>query len=176
MKTLKKCLRHDATQKAAPWLMVLAWMVLIHSFSRAPGEESAALSGDVAFFVYRALDTIAPRLIEGLHIQTLHAFLRSAAHFTLYFFLGIWLLDAMRPFFPYTMASVNAVLVAFIYAIFDEMYQYFVPNRVMSVYDIYIDTAGALTGVLLIGGLVKLREYREKREEKNQSEQNEPTQ
>ncbi len=155
--------RVDLLLRILPWLLVVSWMALIFSFSGQVAEESAHLSRGVTDAVLGAIEAIAPRQAENLDFDMLHLVLRKSAHFLVYLFLGIWLFSALRPYFPLVMAGVNAVLASFVFAIFDELHQYFVPGRVMSVWDVYLDTAGALAGVLLLALILHYQRLHEKR-------------
>ena len=50
------------------------------------------------------------------------------------------------------------ILFTLIYAVFDEIHQYFVPNRYFDVYDILLDAIGVILGFLFYLILFKLKE------------------
>ena len=60
---------------------------------------------------------------------------------------------------------ISAWLFAAAYAVIDECHQLFVPGRAGRLLDIGIDSAGALTGLLILFGIYSLYEIRRKKEE-----------
>ena len=66
-------------------------------------------------------------------------------HFLMFFFLCL-------TFYYATKNVVLSILLTVLYALSDEFHQSFVPLRSASIFDIYVDTLGALTA----GGLWKL--------------------
>ena len=76
----------------------------------------------------------------------------SLAHFVEYAVLGALLLLAMPRSARRWAALTAAVAIASLYGITDEFHQSFVPGRVPDIADWAVDTAGALTAVLLLEG------------------------
>jgi len=77
----------------------------------------------------------------------------TAAHFVVYAVLGalyLWALPRRERVWPTAFA---AVALASLYGITDEFHQSFVPGRMPDPADWLVDTAGALTAVLIIVGL-----------------------
>lgn len=78
----------------------------------------------------------------------LNGFVRKCAHGTIYFMLGI---VAVRTFTVSGMkekkACFLALLFCFLYAMFDEFHQTFVPGRSGQLPDVLIDTSGAALGI-----------------------------
>lgn len=54
------------------------------------------------------------------------------------------------------------LLIGFLYAVSDEIHQYFVPGRAMQARDVLIDTAGVLLGIWIARGIMRIR-YGERR-------------
>lgn len=77
----------------------------------------------------------------------------TAAHFVVYAVLGalyLWALPRRERMWPTAFA---AVALASLYGITDEFHQSFVPGRMPDPADWLVDTAGALTAVLIIAGI-----------------------
>ncbi len=146
-RTLRRCLGSAPALHLLRFALVAAWGVLIFSFTLQTGDESAEVSSSVTDGFYAFLEIAVPE--RTFDYDAVHSFLRTGAHFGLYFFLGIWFANAMRPLLPFAMTNVNAVLASLIVALGDEFTQRFVEGRVMSLADVYTDTAGALLGVTL---------------------------
>lgn len=105
----------------------------------------------VAYFLYTM---VRPRVgalgIFEMNRWVIHRQLRKVAHFIVFLFLGTFLINAL------TVSNVKgwkavfiALFVSFIYAITDELHQYFVPGRIPLAMDVLIDTAGAAVGIAL---------------------------
>ena len=83
--------------------------------------------------------------------------LRKMAHFAEYFIFGI----VVSGFFStfgwkwYGTGGVSLAVCA-LYAASDELHQYFVPGRCASVWDVLLDSTGALCGIALVLGICVL--------------------
>jgi VanZ family protein len=110
-----------------PFLSAAFCMLLIFLFSAQEGETSSALSGGVGEFVLKVLfpDLEAAEILEKEKwLEVLHYIIRKAAHFTIYFILGLSLLfgfyinkkkERFGLFF--------SLGISFLYALSDEIHQ-----------------------------------------------------
>lgn len=113
-------------------------MVTIFYFSSQSGEASKALSN--GFLTW---------LLDKLPFAITHAFLRKIAHFSEFALLGALL--SLTFFFGFgTKKHILPFCVGVLYAISDEIHQIWVPGRACRVFDVFIDTLGVLTGILVI--------------------------
>ena len=117
----------------AEWIPVVVWGALIFTLS-----TSAFSAANTA----RIIDPILRILLPGItaaSVDVCHMLIRKAAHFTEYGIL-FWLLVrgpmAQRPYL--------ALLLCVVYALSDEGHQAFVPGRTASLYDVALDSTGAL--------------------------------
>ncbi len=130
-------------------------MVSIFSFSMQTADESAELSGGFSVklfsFLIPGFKDLSPaeqtEYISGFFVS-----IRKVAHFSLYFAMGIFSFCA---FITYKkIKAVIRILSAFIlcglYAISDEIHQYFVPGRACELRDVLIDCSGALLSIGLL--------------------------
>lgn len=124
--------------------LCIALLTLILGFiwgnSALPGEESGELSGGLLAFLAKLIPFVSAE--DGEHI------LRKLAHFSEFAALGLclcWLFGMLRK------RTVWAVLCGAAVACVDESIQLFVPGRHGCVSDAVLDTAGVVTGVLLLG-------------------------
>lgn len=77
-------------------------------------------------------------------------FLRKGAHFFIYFLLGLsWFMGLKEKLDSVPLALFLAFLLAAGYASFDEFHQGLTPGRTPLLEDIYLDWAGAATGILM---------------------------
>lgn len=115
------------------WIPVVLWGAVI--FTLSTSAFTAANTG-------RIIDPILRWLLPGISaasVDVCHTLIRKAAHFTEYAIL-FWLLVrgpmAQRPHL--------ALMLCVVYALTDEGHQAFVPGRTASLYDVALDSSGAL--------------------------------
>lgn len=131
--------------------LVFVWIGLIFSFSSQDAQTSSALSGSFVESIVGAIEIFEPNFSDRFDTRVLHSFIRSSAHFFLFFFLGIFSLNALRIFFTdWFRLVVDATLFSMIIGITDEIYQSFIPGRAMMIEDIFIDTVGAFVGSVFL--------------------------
>jgi len=130
----------------------LLWMALIFHFSSQPATQSGKLSIGVTRELVIAVEKMG-LLKSGTNtntvlISSLDDLVRSSGHFSEYLILGILVYALFRTF---AMINKFRVIAAFIfcalYAISDEIHQYFVPGRAMQLSDFLVDCAGTLVGI-----------------------------
>ena len=120
--------------------LLLVNLAFIWGNSLLPGELSGALSG----WIHTLIQAWFPNMGEG---EGGHGLLRKLAHFTEFTALGMclaWLYGMMGK------GKVRPFLWGVAAASVDETIQRFVPDRGPSVKDVCIDSAGVLTGIILL--------------------------
>ena len=117
--------------------LLICNLVFIWGNSLLPGEMSGAIS-----------DWVKSILIPGnLSASSGSGLLRKAAHFTEFTALGMclaWLHGMLRK------GRIPPFLWGVLAAMVDETIQRFVPGRGPSIRDVCIDSAGVLTGIILL--------------------------
>jgi len=138
-------------------------MVLAYYFSDMPADESNETSegflGALFFIFGDGTVSLSQALIEFLHLV-----LRKIAHFTEYAAMAVSAAFGIRGLIGSDCSEDKRkkllkwlpILISFIYAISDEIHQYFVPGRFGTWYDVLIDTSGAAFGILVMSALIKL--------------------
>lgn len=130
-------------------VLSLGWMFVIFLFSAQNKTESANLSNGL---LERLLSVV------GLHKDSmqestwlfLKLAVRKAAHFSVYSVLAVLVTNALLGLTGKNRAAaVIAVGVCMLYAVSDELHQSFVSGRVASIWDVGIDTLGAVFGAFL---------------------------
>jgi VanZ family protein len=115
------------------WLPTILWLIAL--FMLSTSIFSAANTGKIIVPILRFLLPSA----SAATIALLHALIRKAAHFTNYGIL-FWILIrgpmAGRPYLALTLCIC--------YAFLDEGHQILVPGRTPSLYDVALDSSGAL--------------------------------
>jgi VanZ family protein len=137
-----------ASAEIAPlreWIPVILWGALI--FTLSTSTFSAANTGKI-------VDPLLRFLIPGITASSVdvgHMLVRKVAHFTEYGIL-FWLLVrgpmAERPYL--------ALMLCVVYALTDEGHQVFVPGRTASLYDVALDSSGALFSHFLTTAIAEI--------------------
>jgi VanZ family protein len=115
------------------WIPVLLWCGVI--FTASTSHFSAAETS-------RWIEPLLHRLFPAasvMKLSVLHFLVRKLGHFTEY---GIFLLVLIRG--PLKEHAVLALGICVFYALSDEFHQIFVPLRTPSLYDVALDSSGAM--------------------------------
>jgi VanZ family protein len=131
--------------QAIDWLPVLLWGLVI--FTMSTSTFSALNTSKI---IEPILGFVFP-LASKDTITVLHALVRKSAHFTEYGVLFWLLLRGPMAGRPYM-----ALTVCIIYAFLDEGHQILVPGRTPSLWDVALDSTGALFSRFLNLALAEL--------------------
>jgi VanZ family protein len=115
------------------WIPVIVWGAIIFTLS-----TSAFSAANTA----RTIDPLLRWLLLGItaaSVDVAHMLIRKTAHFTEYGVLFWLLVRGPMADRPYT-----ALMLCVAYALLDEGHQSFVPGRTASLYDVALDSTGAL--------------------------------
>lgn len=152
--------RYRQTKRIVLWIIVLLHVIVIFAFSSEPGFVSSETSGKVTKIVVRLFMREFDQLPadEQASIIALYQHpVRKAAHFLVFASLAFFLMLALA---QYTFSNKKTVLLTLlftaVYALFDEVHQFFVPGRAFSFVDVGIDILGACLGSLVAQGLLFL--------------------
>ena len=135
-------------QEIAPlveWIPVLLWGALI--FTLSTSAFSAANTGKI-------IDPLLRWLVPGISAASVdvgHMLTRKAAHFTEYGILFWLLVRGPMKERPYL-----ALMLCVVYALTDEGHQVFVPGRTASLYDVALDSTGALFSHFLTTAIAEI--------------------
>ncbi len=147
----RECLSVAKTNRILSIMLVMAWMALIFTLSSHDAEQSSELSSGVTDAIIRIIENLEPNIRERIDMTAFHGFIRSLAHFAIYFVLGIFSANMFSQFFrDWFRIAVDGALFTLVVATFDEIYQSTVPGRAMMLSDVFIDTLGGLLGVTLL--------------------------
>lgn len=135
------------TKMILAWLMVIALMVMIYTFSSQVAEESNQVSKGVT---EKIVEVINNTFESEVTVSTLNHTIRKSAHFIIYMILGFLLMNAMvRGKLSIQYSYIVSFLISVLYAISDEVHQHFVPGRGPGIKDVVIDAMGALMGITI---------------------------
>lgn len=135
-------------KKIISWVLVIFWMVIIFYFSHQPAVKSNALSTGIS----RKITEVVKKVTNDPIINKVNFnhIIRKMAHFTVYFILGILVVNAIGQRYSLdTKWILGSIIICILYAISDEFHQSFVPGRGPAVFDVLVDSFGASTGILL---------------------------
>ncbi len=144
-----------ALLKPLSFLPAILMMLLIYSFSAQPGEVSGNLSYKISYQIVETKNEIlgTNKSYDELAVEaeSIHYYVRKAAHMTEYCILAIAI---SFPLYVYRVRGIWLILLAGIicvgFAGMDEYHQSFVGGRGPSVKDVGIDSIGALIGIILV--------------------------
>lgn len=150
------------SKRLLPWLAVAGWMAVIFAFSAQTGNRSGNTSGEIVRWVigllYRGFGEL-PEAEQASVLELLQLVIRKGAHFAEYAVLAILTASALRTYsLSLPLRWCLPVAISALYAVTDEIHQYFVPDRACRLLDVGIDTAGALFGTavfVLLGYILK---------------------
>jgi len=122
---------------------------MIYLLSAQDGTQSESVSSGLTSILLRFLPLDLQTMAGQENWQKLHAFIRTAAHFTEYAILGVLLSSFLLRFSRYR-AVLFSMVAGMIYAATDEWHQAFVPGRACQFSDWMVDALGCLFGILLV--------------------------
>ena len=152
-------------------LAVIGWMAVIFFFSAQPAETSSQTSGGIVSqiveLVYPNFDAI-PEPEQVMILDVWQVVVRKCAHFSAYALLSALAANAIRTYNVRKRLRCGIPMaVSVLYAVSDEVHQYFVPGRSCQFLDVCIDTLGAAFGTALFAlGVYLMAGWRKKHTEK----------
>jgi VanZ family protein len=127
------------------WLPAIVWITALFMLS-----TSLFSAANTSKIIVPVLQWILPGA-SAATISMLHGLIRKAAHFTNYGILFWLLIRGPLVGRPYT-----ALAMCVCYAFLDEGHQIFAPGRGPSLYDVALDSSGALFGRFLCAAAAEL--------------------
>lgn len=141
--------------KPFSFLPALLMMYVIYSFSGQSGELSGELSYTVSYQIVKAENILLDKNMDesqmAARADSIHYYVRKAAHMTEYFLLAV---AVSLPLYVYGVRGLWLLILAggfcVAFAGLDEYHQSFVGGRTPAVKDVFIDSTGAFIGVILV--------------------------
>lgn len=130
------------------------WMALIFSFSMENAAESSESSGGFIrtflSFIDDDFEYLSPEA-QTEAVESLSHLVRKTAHFCIFGMLGILVSSAISTYHLTPRRTLlYSVSLCALYAVSDEVHQFFVPGRACMLRDMLLDTCGAFCGVLFV--------------------------
>ncbi len=140
-------------------LLTIAVMVCIFIFSCENADKSSDTSGTIVDLIinifYKNFNDMT--LAEQTEILDLIShIIRKTAHFVIYAALGFFVFLTSGHKRMFCRETLWVLLFCGLYAVSDEIHQYFVPGRACMIRDMLLDTCGSITGITASFLLVKL--------------------
>lgn len=135
-------------------ILIIINCIVIFYFSNQVGNVSSSSSGRTVNFIAQILPSLRNMPETQKEIvcsEVLQPIVRKTAHFSVYMLLGFLTMN-----FALTYKGTNyqkglcSWLYCILYAITDEIHQFFIPGRSCEFRDICIDSLGALTAILIV--------------------------
>ncbi|MDD4003247.1 MAG: VanZ family protein [Clostridia bacterium] len=145
-------------------ILTILIMAVIFWFSHQTGEQSATVSTSLTerllSFFYRGFNGLDLETKQQL-LSDFSVLLRVGAHFCIFMLLGICFTAFLLTF---SLKNIKVLLLnaafCLFYALTDELHQHFVSGRAFELFDIAVDTCGALfaaAAVLLVKKIQKIK-------------------
>ena len=138
-------------KKIVWWSLIIVWCAVIFLQSNKPALESMQESGAILNW----LNHMLTQVFGVDKVVVTEGFVRKSAHFIEYFVLGCLIFKGIVNQTRLVKVFLFSWVFGTIYAITDEIHQYFVPGRAMQVFDMLIDSIGIFLGVLMMIYLIK---------------------
>lgn len=136
---------------------LLIWLIVIFMFSAKPAFESGQQSGALVKILKECLSGVAPKANQSLiNWNFVETIIRKAAHFTVYFILGMLSLNLADKIIKNRKSCIiTAFIFSVLYAVSDEIHQAFVPGRACRLFDVALDSLGAFIGIMVLYNVLK---------------------
>ena len=131
-----------------PATLTLFCAAAIFIFSMQSGDQSAELSSGLLAHILAFAKGVPVSEITYEQLLKYSFLMRKAAHFTIFFTLGIFSCWTAWGFFRKNHMIISLIF-CILYACTDEIHQFFSEGRGPAVRDVLIDSAGAFTGVCI---------------------------
>lgn len=142
------------------WLGVAGWMGVIFWMSAQTGDQSGGASEAIVRWLvsvfYPGFQQLS-QVRQTAILEVCHTILRKGAHFAEYAVLSMLIANALQRYtLPKRLYWLLPVAGSAVYALTDEVHQYFVPDRACRLLDVAIDTCGAIFGMCLFAAILAL--------------------
>lgn len=143
-------------RKRISWGLASIFMIfIIWGNSMLPGSVSSTISSQASVGILSVIYQMIPHL--PFDFYSFHSFIRKAAHFGEYAFLGICIYQFVKTY-SIKKSLCYALLICIICAFIDEFIQYLTPNRLSKISDVVLDSIGAFCGLGICHLMTRRRE------------------
>lgn len=143
------------------FILAVAWMVVIFCFSAQSSDTISGTSRTITNFIINLFigDKFNGYSLEMQQktITYISYFLTKIAHFCEYGILCYFCFLVLIRLKKYNLRYIISVLICILYAISDELHQTMSIGRTPRVFDVLIDSLGAITMILVIEIFITIR-------------------
>lgn len=129
-------------------------------FSNQQGTDSGNISKTVTIVIEKIfMGNNIDKSVQNF--EFFETIIRKLAHFSIYTIGGFLIMNYFYDIqdenkkFNFKNKILYSIFLGAIYAVTDELHQFFVPGRSARIFDVGIDTLGVITGVLIYLGVIK---------------------
>lgn len=126
--------------------LTVGWMMLIYYMS---SKTATVSGGESTYIIQKIMNVFFQNPSEGF-IDVCETVFRKLCHFGEYGVLSFFVYITFCSFGICGRKTWMVVAICFVYAVSDEIHQYFVPGRACRIVDILIDTSGACVMYVLL--------------------------
>lgn len=144
-----------------PAILTLCCAAAIFIFSMQSGDQSSKLSTGLLSHILSFVKGVSASEITYEELSKYSFLIRKAAHFTIFFTLGLFSCWTIWSFFR-KRHMITSFLFCIIYACTDELHQFFSESRGPALRDVIIDSTGAFTGICFSAFIIFLFTGRKK--------------
>ena len=135
-------------------IFVFVNCVVIFNFSAQDSNKSSETSSVVVDRVVNTITTVNKKAKGESIKEKVTFYVRKSAHFSIYTSLGIWLMCFIGTYDGTIKKKILiCVIIGMLYAMSDELHQYFIGGRSAEIRDVCIDTCGVLFGNIVVIGI-----------------------
>lgn len=137
--------------------LVIIWMIIVFCFSHEVGESSKDTSGDTIREIVTVInEDMTPKEVDET-VELLQPSVRKLAHYTLYTIGGFLIYNLFsRSKMGQKRKIIYSLMIGIVYSISDEIHQLFVVDRTGRIFDVFVDSLGVITGIVIYLGIKKL--------------------
>ena len=165
-------MKKDVLKTILSFIAVVLWAVVIFGFSSQSGSVSSNTSGSVIRIVAEIFNPSFDKISISEQAEIIKAWqnvVRKGAHFFEYAVLGVLLANAFYRITAGVKKWLFPIFTCLIYAVSDELHQFFVPKRSCSLKDVFLDTFGGMVGVAIFLSVAYLiKKVKQKKKQKLQ--------
>ena len=130
------------------FILVIIWMIIVFFFSAENGKKSTNTSNIVTKSIVEVTNKKKTKSEKEKMIAKIDPYIRKFAHFILYTVGGFLIINFIKTILKdKNRQVVLTILIGFVYAITDEVHQYFISERAAEITDVIIDTTGIMVGI-----------------------------
>lgn len=160
MKTKKLKEKNVKVKRVILYLLLILILLIVFIFSGENGQKSNNTSDAFTGNIIDKVSNITNKEIsdnkkKDIIINT-RFIVRKAAHFSIYFILGI-IIYLILSTYNINKILIISIMICFTLGCLDEFHQVFIPGRTARFYDCIIDTLGSSTGIIILDIYIKIR-------------------